>query len=101
MGDPLYVWGYLFSRVHDEALAPGRKDPAPLFQSLIVSMVEGWRGPVVNWGFFLVIYTIVGLNRDAFLEEPGTLLLVCAIAFASTFVLAEVINRVSRLLGVE
>jgi predicted Na+-dependent transporter len=29
------------------------------------------------------------------------LLLVCAIAFASTFVLAEIINQVSRLLGVE
>ena len=66
----------------------------------IVSTIERWRGPVVNWGFFLVIYTIVGLNRDAFLHEPYTLLLVSAIAFTSTFVLAEVINRISAALGV-
>ena len=67
----------------------------------IMSAVERWREPVVNWGFFLVIYTIVGLNRDTFLQEPNTLLPAAAIAFAGTFVLAEVINRISRLLGVE
>ncbi len=72
-----------------------------LRRTRIVSSVDRWRGPVVNWGFFLVIYTIVGLNRDIFLQEPGTLLPTAAVAFVATFVLAEVINRVSRGLGVE
>jgi BASS family bile acid:Na+ symporter len=72
-----------------------------LRRTRIVSTVERWRNPVVNWGFFLVIYTMVGLNRDVFLQEPGTLLLVSAIAFTGTFVLAEVINRVSRRLGAQ
>lgn len=72
-----------------------------LRRTRVVPTVERWRGPVINWSFFLIIYTMVGLNRDAFLQEPRTLLLVSAIAFASTFVLAEVINRISRLLGVD
>ena len=55
---------------------------------------------MVNWGFFLVIYTIVGLNRDIFLEEPGTLLSMTAVAFIAIFILAEIVNRVSRRLGV-
>jgi len=67
----------------------------------IVSTMDRWRGPIVNWSFFLVIYTIVGLNRDAFFQEPYTLLLISAIAFASTFALGEVINTLSRFLGVD
>lgn len=72
-----------------------------LRRTRIMSTVERWRNPVVNWGFFLVIYTMVGLNRDVFLQEPGTLLLVSVVAFTGTFVLAEVINRISRRLGVQ
>jgi BASS family bile acid:Na+ symporter len=71
-----------------------------LRRTRIMPIVERWRAPVVNWGFFLVIYTIVGLNREVFLQEPNTLLLVSAIAFTGTFVLAELINRISRRLGV-
>jgi predicted Na+-dependent transporter len=35
-----------------------------------------------------------------FLQEPKTLLLVSVVAFTGTFVLAELINRISRRLGV-
>jgi BASS family bile acid:Na+ symporter len=79
---------------------------APILASRVIrrtrllSVVERWRSPIANWGFFLVIYTIVGLNRDTFLQEPGLLPPLVAIAFICTFVVAEVINRVSRLLGV-
>ena len=71
-----------------------------LRRTRIMSTVERWRNPVVNWGFFLVIYTMVGLNREVFLQEPGALLLVSVVAFTGTFVLAELINRISRRLGV-
>jgi BASS family bile acid:Na+ symporter len=67
----------------------------------VAASADRWRGLVVTWGFFLVIYTIVGLNRDTFLEEPETLLLPAAVAFWGTFVIAELINRVSRAFGVE
>jgi predicted Na+-dependent transporter len=71
-----------------------------LRRTRVISTVDRWRGPVVGWGFFLVIYTIVGRNSDTFLQEPSTLLLPAAVAFVSIFVLSEVINRVARLLGV-
>ncbi|MCJ7521228.1 MAG: hypothetical protein MUP21_03295, partial [Dehalococcoidia bacterium] len=69
----------------------------------IVDGQKSWTslGYRADWGFFLVIYTMVGLNRDVFLQEPGTLLLVSVVAFTGTFVLAEVINRISRRLGVQ
>jgi BASS family bile acid:Na+ symporter len=72
-----------------------------LRRTRLVSNVDRWRPYVVNWGFFLVIYTIVGLNRDTFLQEPQTLLLPFAIAFTGVVVLSEVINRAARLFGVD
>ncbi len=66
----------------------------------VAATVDRWKAPVVTWGFFLVIYTIVGLNRDTFLQEPDTLLLASIIAFTGTFVIAEVINRIAGLFGV-
>ncbi|MCJ7521326.1 MAG: hypothetical protein MUP21_03815 [Dehalococcoidia bacterium] len=66
-----------------------------------ISSVDRWRGPVVNWGFFLVIYTIVGLNRDTFLQEPDIVLPLVIITFIATFVLAEVVNRIARFLGAD
>lgn len=68
--------------------------------SRVLPALEQHRGIAVNWGFFLVVYTIMGLNRDAFLGEPLTLVRVSAIAFTSTFVLTYLINYVSRRRGV-
>ncbi len=65
----------------------------------IMSTVDRWRGPVVNWSFFVIFYTIFGLNRDTFISEPRVLLLSIGIAFASTFVLGELIDRGTRALG--
>ena len=56
---------------------------------------------MVNWSFFLVFYTLVGLNSEAFLGEPAELLRIAAVAFVSTFVLAWAIERVSRVAGVD
>ena len=66
----------------------------------VASNVDRWREPVVNWGFFLVIYTIVGLNRDVFFEEPSVLLRTATVAFVATFVLAEVVIYSARRMGV-
>jgi BASS family bile acid:Na+ symporter len=66
----------------------------------IASKLERYRGTIVNWGFFVVVYTIVGLNQSAFLEQPERLLPTAAAAFISTFVLAYIIDRVSRFSGV-
>ncbi len=79
---------------------------APILASRVIrrtrllGVVKRSRAPVANWGFFLVIYTIVGLNRDTFLQEPSLLPPLIVIAFICTFVLAEVISRVAGLFGV-
>lgn len=66
----------------------------------IATKVERYRGTIVNWSFFVVVYTTVGLNQDAFLGQPLTLLRISIIAFISTFVLTFLIDRLSRFLGV-
>jgi len=63
--------------------------------------VERHRGAMLNWGFFVVIYTIIGLNRDAFLGQPAALLDLSLVAFACTFVIAYVINRLAKALGAD
>ncbi len=65
----------------------------------IASRLEKYRGPIINWSFFVVVYTIVGLNQAAFLGQPLILLRISLIAFVSTFVLAYLIDRLARFLG--
>jgi bile acid:Na+ symporter, BASS family len=54
------------------------------------------KGPVVNWSFFLLSYTIIALNRKALFQEPGLVLASFVIAFATTIPLALVIEAVGR-----
>jgi BASS family bile acid:Na+ symporter len=55
---------------------------------------------MINWSFFVVIYTIVGLNQGAFLEHPLSLMPSLLIAFVSTFVLGFIVNHLARFWGV-
>ena len=63
--------------------------------------LEPYKGTVTNWGFFLVTYTIVGLNRSVFLTQPLSILPVFLVALAAIFLLGFVIDRIGRLLGVD
>jgi len=67
------------------------------------SAVRGWldvhRGTLVNWGFFVVVYTIIGLNRSAFLGFSSDLKYVALISFAGTFGLAYAVYLASRIGG--
>ena len=67
----------------------------------VASKLEKFRGQIINWSFFLVVYTIIGLNREAFLGQPDILLRLSVVAFVCTFVLGYVISSVSKLLGVK
>lgn len=62
-------------------------------------VLEKHKGAVINWGFFLVIYTIIGLNRNAFLSEPDVLGRLAVVAFTCTFLIALAIYTVSRRLN--
>ncbi|MDD3580036.1 MAG: hypothetical protein PHW74_03320 [Desulfobacca sp.] len=72
-----------------------------LLWSGLSGRLEPIKGAITNWSFFLITYTIVGLNQELFLRQPLTLLPVALIALASTFILGTVIDRLARLAGVE
>jgi BASS family bile acid:Na+ symporter len=66
----------------------------------IASRLDSIKGPITNWSFFLLTYTIVGLNRDLILNQPLSLSPVVFIAMLSTFLLGWGIEKVGRLLHV-
>ena len=63
--------------------------------------LEPWRGTITNWSFFLIVYTIIGLNRQLFFERPGALVLPAFIALASTFLLGLGIEKLARVWGAD
>ena len=58
--------------------------------------IAPYKGALTNWSFFLITFTIVGLNRQLFLHQPLTLLPVFAIALCSTFLWGEIVERFCR-----
>jgi BASS family bile acid:Na+ symporter len=91
-------------------LSSAALDPLQLFMvtlelivlPLCVSRIlirEGWReriapyrGTVTNWSFFVVLYTLVGLNRNVILGQPSTLLPIAAISIFTMFILGFLID---------
>ncbi len=59
------------------------------------------KGTLMNWSFFLVVYTVVGLNRGVFLSQPSSLIPAAVITITTTFLLGYVIERAGRLLQVD
>ena len=60
----------------------------------MAARIEPIKGTITNWSFFVVTYTVIGLNREVFFSQPLFLLPVAAISGASTFLLGWVIERV-------
>ena len=67
----------------------------------MAARIEPIKGAITNWSFFVVTYTVIGLNREVFLGQPLSLLPVAAIAAASTFLLGWVIERVCLLFRID
>jgi BASS family bile acid:Na+ symporter len=59
------------------------------------------RGSLTNWGFFIVLYSIIGVNRDLIFSQPLTIIPVAGIAFAATFVLGWIIQKTGVLFNVD
>jgi BASS family bile acid:Na+ symporter len=68
-----------------------------LVRTGVSKRIEPFKGTITNWSFFVVTYTIVGLNRQVFLDQPFSLLPVGLIALATTFLLGWAIERIGRL----
>ena len=62
----------------------------------IPARTEKYYGAVTNWGFFIIVYTMVGLNRDVFLGQPLSILPVCLVALATTFLVGGLIEITGR-----
>ncbi|MDA3953464.1 MAG: hypothetical protein PF485_07440 [Bacteroidales bacterium] len=54
------------------------------------------RGKVVDWGFALLIFTAVGLNRDVFFSNPKILLLSSIVLLSATFGLGTLFEYFSK-----
>jgi BASS family bile acid:Na+ symporter len=54
--------------------------------------------PPINLGFFLVTYTVLGLNREAILGDVSSIAL---IAFARTFLTGMIVYIIAKLAGVQ
>jgi BASS family bile acid:Na+ symporter len=71
-----------------------------LFKIGMAPHLDPIKGPITNWSFFLLTYTIVGLNRDLILTQPLSLSPVVFIALFSTFLLGWGIEKAGVLLHV-
>jgi len=67
----------------------------PLFK-----VVEKIRGKMVDWGFAIIIFTAVGMNRDVFFSDPKILLLVAVVLLAGTFGIGSLYQIIMPRLGV-
>jgi BASS family bile acid:Na+ symporter len=61
--------------------------------------IEKFRGPVTDWGFFIVLYTLVALNRDLIFARPDLLLPVIIIIFGAIFFLGFIVEKAGNLLN--
>lgn len=62
--------------------------------------VEKVRGKIVDWGFALLIFTAVGLNRQVFFSNFEILFLVALVLFLSIFGLGWFYEFISARLGI-
>jgi BASS family bile acid:Na+ symporter len=65
----------------------------------IAARIEPFKGTITNWSFFVLTYTIVGLNQRVFLGQPLSLVPAVVIAIASTFFLGFAIEKVGAHFG--
>ncbi|MEJ2672531.1 MAG: hypothetical protein P8168_10105 [Deltaproteobacteria bacterium] len=72
-----------------------------LLWTSVAARLEPIKGTITNWSFFVVMYTIVGMNRELFLQRPLSLVPVAVIALFSTFLLGAVIAKVGRSMGID
>jgi BASS family bile acid:Na+ symporter len=70
-----------------------------LFRNFYQSIIS-WKGTIINWGFFVVIFTVIGLNQKTFLEQPNILIKVSLIAFTTTFLGFILLNTILKKIGV-
>ncbi len=55
--------------------------------------IESFRGLLTDWGFFIVLYSMIGVNRDLIFSQPMMIAPVALVVLASTFGLGAVVEK--------
>jgi bile acid:Na+ symporter, BASS family len=63
--------------------------------------LESWKGTITNWGLFVVIFTVIGINQASFLQDFDTLIKIALIAFLTTFPLFYLLHFVFKKLNIK
>jgi len=58
------------------------------------------KGAIINWSFFVVFFTVIGLNQKNFLEQPNILIKISLIAFTTTFLWFIILNVFLKKMGI-
>lgn len=72
-----------------------------LQQKKILLFLKAWKGTIVNWGFFVVISTVIGLNQVSFFQNYYNLLRISLIVFLTTFPLFYLLQFIFRKLNLK
>jgi BASS family bile acid:Na+ symporter len=70
-----------------------------LFKDFYKSVLA-WKGTIVNWGFFVVIFTVIGLNQKTFLTQPDILIKISLIALITAFLGFILLNILLKKMGI-
>ena len=63
--------------------------------------IDLFKGPMTNWSFFLVVYTVVGLNQEHIVQNPAGVLPVVVIAASTTFLLGFFLEKICAFFNIE
>lgn len=72
-----------------------------LVRTGLSSKLEKVRGPMTNWSFFLIVYTMTGLNRDGILGQPWSVAVIVALSVAATFAMGWIIGKAASFGGAD
>jgi bile acid:Na+ symporter, BASS family len=67
----------------------------------IFSFLKDWRGTIINWGLFVVIFTVIGINQTSFFTDFDNLLRIAFIAFLTTFPLFYLLKLTFKSLDIK
>ncbi|PLX14937.1 MAG: hypothetical protein C0597_09410 [Marinilabiliales bacterium] len=67
----------------------------------VFKYVSKIRGKVVDWGFAIIIFTAVGMNRDVFFSDPNILILSSIVLFTGTFGIGSIYELFSKKAGIK
>ncbi|MFH1382055.1 MAG: bile acid:sodium symporter [Chloroflexota bacterium] len=63
-----------------------------------ISRIKASRGVIVNWSFFIIVFALIGLNRQALFGEMDMLLRMFIIAVVTSFVMCHLLELAARVL---